>query len=286
LKDANIGNVNPYWYQKINSLAGATNPDITLYFDDVMDNIPAIPTTIMTQWAWNAPPIQWRALSTVLLGGAPSPALSTITKVAWVSFNTENFDIAPQSIPLPVELVSFTGICKDEGIHINWITSSEVNNDYFILEKSEDGNTFEEISRLNGSGTTSTITEYNFTDLLSSDLKMGYYRLRQFDFDGNSHESKMILVDCTNKYALASNVFIFPNPASTTINILINQSAGANTKISIVNLIGQFVYTKDYSLEAGFQSMAIDISNLASGMYQVVVENEYERVVEKIVKGN
>jgi len=55
---------------------------------------------------------------------------------------------------LPVTMVHFNGIEKDCNIVLNWSTSSEENNDYFLLEKSTDGQNFKSIGGVEGRGTT------------------------------------------------------------------------------------------------------------------------------------
>jgi len=286
LKDANIGNINPYWYQKINNLSGSSSPDITLYFDNVQDNIAPLPSLLMAQWAWNAPPVQWRAISGVLINGAASPALSSVTKGAWISFNTENFNLAPQSTPLPVELISFTAECEEDGIKLKWITSSETNNDYFLLEGSDDGISFTTIATLKGAGTTSSPTTYNAIDNIPGVRHHRYYRLIQFDFDGESNESKVIGIDCSGKNVSESIIHWFPNPTFDDLYILISQSFSGDAKVSIVDVLGQVVFAKDFPIASGMQQIKIHMGNFAPGMYQVIVESGYSKQVGKIVKQN
>src|SRR6188508_3341378 len=139
-------------------------------------------------------PLQWNDMGLVTNAGAGSPALSSVTKTAWNIFNTENFNISPQSIPLPVELIDFSANCKDNKVVIHWTSATETNNDYFTLEKSFDGKTFEAVSTLKGSGTTTEIHEYQATDEIS--LQTVYYRLKQTDYDGASSNSDIILINC------------------------------------------------------------------------------------------
>ncbi|MBL0339560.1 MAG: PKD domain-containing protein [Bacteroidetes bacterium] len=284
LKDANLGSINPLWYQKINGLSGTTNPDIRLYFDNLQDAIAPLPNLLMTQWAYNAPPVQWRSISGVLISGLASPNLSSVTKSAWISFNTENFNLAPQSIPLPVELINFTGACDKNDIIIKWSTASEINNDYFTLERSSDGINFEEVARLKGAGTTSALTEYSFVDNNSKSNSSWYYRLNQFDFNGESASSKIITVNCFANTSASALINIYPNPVNTELNIVINQNAQGKAVVRIVNVLGQIVYSKEYPVASGIQQLKIDLGYLAPDIYQVIVESGNERIVEKVVK--
>lgn len=85
---------------------------------------------------------------------------------------------------LPIELLSFDVINKDTYIDINWTTSTETNNDYFVVEKSTDGLNYYEIGNISGAGNSNIVNHYNYSDY---DVNHGttYYRLKQVDYDGN-----------------------------------------------------------------------------------------------------
>lgn len=284
VKDPNIGNINPYWYQKINNISGTTNPDITLFFDNIADNIAPLPSLIMAQWAWNAPPVQWRAISGVTIAGAASPVLSSLTKSAWISFTTENFNLAPQSTPLPVELISFTGTCSNDGINLKWVTASEINNDYFILEGSDDGVAFTEITKIDGAGTTSALTEYFAFDNLQKNNFKRYYRLLQYDFDGVYKESGIIFVNCLNNTNAGTAIEVYPNPTFDYINILILQDIEGDAKISIVNVLGQVILSKVYPVARGMQQIKINLESFAPDMYHILIESGNFQKSVKVVK--
>lgn len=284
LKDPNIGTVNPYWYQKINGLVGTTQPDITLFFDNVADNILAMPSTLMTQWAYNAPPVQWRAISGVFLSGVVSPALSSVTKAAWVSFTTENFNIAPGSVPLPVEMADFTGKCLSNGILVKWSTASELNNDYFLLERSMDGTAFEEIGRIKGKGTYSGLSEYEILDMITTD-RVIYYRLTPVDFNGEASPSRTIVTNCTaNSPGTMPVIGIYPNPFQS--NIILHTESNSEIKLSldVVNVLGQTVMRKILHFDAGIQTTQLELGHLSPGLYQVVIQSDGSRMTEKILK--
>jgi PKD repeat protein len=284
MKDPNIGNINPYWYQKLNGVSGTTNPDITLYFDNVQDNIAPLPSLLMAQWAYNAPPTQWRAISGVLVSGAASPVLSSTTKAAWVSFNTENFNLAPQSIPLPVDYLSFTGSCLQDNITVKWVTASERFNDYFLLERSYDGINYSEIARINGSGTTSSISEYSYEDRDILSGRNVYYRLSQFDFNGDPGDPKLIVVDCRQQVLPYGVAGIYPNPFSSEINIILNHSAPTRKVVTIYDVIGKLVYSEVYVLDAGMHQLTVNLEHLAPGMYQIRIDHEGPTFTSKIIR--
>lgn len=94
----------------------------------------------------------------------------------------EEFVNGNGSTPLPVELIYFNVVVQDH-VNISWATASEINNDYFLVERSEDGSHFYEIGRVGGNGNSNEEIAYSFTDKFAfADIE--YYRLKQVDYDG------------------------------------------------------------------------------------------------------
>jgi hypothetical protein len=112
-------------------------------------------------------------------------------------------------MPLPVELLSFEGTKIDGVNHLIWTTLSEINNDFFIVERSKDGVNFEEISVINGQGNVNTPTFYEITDENHDDC-INYYRLTQTDFNGVLTTFNVVAIDNTKKklkgFKMAINV--------------------------------------------------------------------------------
>ena len=118
-----------------------------------------------------------------------------------------------QGIPLPITLKSFKGVEDEDGITLNWTTSLEDGNDYFILERSIGLNNFEEIGSLHSKGVNGNSHEdlsYSFTD---EDPIPGttYYRLRQVDQDGTASYVGLLALEAKQK---GFSPHIFPNPTS------------------------------------------------------------------------
>jgi len=113
-------------------------------------------------------------------------------------------------IGLPVSLISFTGVpsMDNKSINLKWSTASEINNDYFELEQSKNGETFTAITKVKGAGYSASIKDYSFTDLNPIDGK-NYYRLKQVDIDGVSQNSQIISVNIKNdlEVVISPNVF-------------------------------------------------------------------------------
>lgn len=104
--------------------------------------------------------------------------------------DVEVWDITPI---LPVELIDFYSESSNDGVLLKWETASEINNDRFELYKSIDGINFELLGVVLGNGNSNRIINYEYFDneLIYSNT---YYKLVQFDFDGNLEEYGPIVV--------------------------------------------------------------------------------------------
>ena len=122
-----------------------------------------------------------------------SSALST--------FSPFTLATGPTATALPIELLSFSGDKKDRKNILNWTTASEINNDYFTIEKSYNGFDFEWVGTQKGAGNSNQIINYSLTDHNIRET-INYYRLMQTDFDGEYVFSKTISIDNRNDDSL------------------------------------------------------------------------------------
>lgn len=97
-------------------------------------------------------------------------------------------------ILLPIELTYFNGYKVNENNQLIWTTATELNNDFFTLEKTKDGINFETICIVNGNGSTSVSSSYSTYDY-HVEKTINYYRLKQTDYDGISTFSELISID-------------------------------------------------------------------------------------------
>ena len=169
---------------------------------------------------------------------------------------------------LPIDLIDFKAeLIKQKEIYLNWRTASELNNDYFLVEKSMDGQNWLWVEKIEGAGNSSEEIVYQTVDYINENFSTLYYRLTQVDFDGSSTTSKTISVAIPfEEY----NSSIYPNPFEN--NVTINTTAGA--KLCIINIGGNIVY-QTY-LERNQNQINLDF--LPKGFYIFLVGNEYFKV--------
>src|SRR5690554_2904791 len=116
---------------------------------------------------------------------------------------TAGLDCTP--ISLPVELTFFTGNKTGNINHLSWETATETNNDYFILEHSTDGFSWNEITKEKGAGNSTKINTY-FYDHRDFPLAINYYRLTQVDFDGKRETFEIVSIDNSSDRKLIKTV--------------------------------------------------------------------------------
>jgi hypothetical protein len=168
--------------------------------------------------------------------------------------------------PVPVELTSFSASYNNNKVTLGWITSSELNNQGFEVERKTQSSEWNKIGFVNGNGTTTETNSYQFIDNSISSNKY-YYRLKQVDLDGTFEYSNIVEVDINTvtEFSLNQN---YPNPFNPSTKISFTLPQTANVKLSVFNLLGEKVAELVNETKGpGFYNVDFNGSNLTSGMY-------------------
>ncbi len=157
---------------------------------------------------------------------------------------------------LPVELASFTANAGDAEVILRWVTESEINNEAFLLERSTDGETFELLAEIEGQGTKSEQTQYEYTDRSVYNGQTYHYRLADRDYNGVLTQHKTVTatpnVDGVQKVseAVIKEYTLFPaypNPFNPETMIRFNVPTVNQTvetvNLTVYNMLGQKVVT-------------------------------------------
>ena len=185
--------------------------------------------------------------------------------------------------PVPVTLIKFEAKCTDNRyVELVWSTATETNNDFFTIEKSPDGRNFETLENIKGAGNSNVLMNYSFTDFYPYQNKT-YYRLKQTDFDGTSVTCKTISAQCAVKWDKLSIINIQPNPAENMVYINIGAPDNTEMTLTLSNSAGQTVLKKTFMIEKGSQTLQLDISQYAEGMYMLNMKSpEEEKAPESV----
>ncbi|MEN0048724.1 MAG: T9SS type A sorting domain-containing protein [Bacteroidota bacterium] len=173
---------------------------------------------------------------------------------------------------VPVELLRFDGELVKEKVYLFWETASEINNDYFVVERSIDAKHFIPIGKVKGKGNSLSKVSYSFQEELSSGKhKDYYYRLKQVDFNGTYEYSQSITVQIEIH---KSDIKIFPSPVKDILQII---SGEAIQKVRILDLSGKLVR------EINSERQLIFVSDLESGIYFLEVWQNRKRQLLRFV---
>lgn len=183
------------------------------------------------------------------------------------NFNRTVLDVVIPVPMWPVELTSFTGTQNENGITLKWITASEENNRGFEIEKSAPGSTeWNSLSFITGSGTTTELSSYIFTDNAPAQGS-NLYRLKQIDYDGSENYSPVIEVEFSlpAEFSVSEN---FPNPFNPSTRFTVSLPAESKVTLALYSLSGEMVRTVDLGTrQAGLSQIVLDGTGLTSGTY-------------------
>ena len=179
---------------------------------------------------------------------------------------------------LPVQLISFEGQQKASDIKLRWQTASEVNNDYFKLEKI-DQNAIFPLAYITGSGMSNEVVKYQYTD--ENPVKgENYYRLTQVDYDGSKEVLKTIAVNYNTEQDLTIDKI---QKTANNLVLFLNGKAEGDMQVSLTGIDGRLVkqrLLKAEELNAG--SFQMNISNCNQGYYILRLVNRNHAISRKI----
>ena len=192
------------------------------------------------------------------------------------------------STPLPIELLEFGVIASGNNAVISWKTSSEINNDYFTIKKSNDGFTFFDLAKINAKGFSNSISSYSYSDN-NETVGIKYYKLVQTDFNGNSKAYNICILNIENLPSEIKDVSAFsigPNPFTNEFKIRLTSSEAISVNVILVDESGNKLYNKIQQLTEGINEFSVTCnSNLKPGLCFVYILKENENLFcNKMIK--
>ncbi|MEE9438468.1 MAG: M43 family zinc metalloprotease [Saprospiraceae bacterium] len=179
---------------------------------------------------------------------------------------------------LPIELEYFSAKAKGKNVVLLWLSSVEINNDYYTIAKSNDGVNYTEYAEIPGSGDEIEGDKYEFVDSRAF-TGMNYYRLSQTDLDGTSKIVGYANADIT---VAVSPFTIYPNPSASNKLTLSGLNPNRSYNITVINSVGystQLVVSSDESGE-----YLLNTNDISNGVYYIKVASDSEYYTTKFVK--
>ena len=180
------------------------------------------------------------------------------------------------SVPMAIELVDFKAQVKSQIVILDWTTASEKDNAKFIIERSAgDALQWEKIGFVAGSGTTSAISSYTYTDD-APPAGLSFYRLRSIDFEGKETLSGMLSVYVKT----GTTARLSPNPVQNVLTVTLPKNLPPTTSsLRIYDALGQMI-AEQPALEP---DMEVDMSTFTAGLYWIEIVSEQTSICRHVV---
>jgi len=184
---------------------------------------------------------------------------------------------------LPIELLDFKAELVKDDVELTWVTATEINNDYFTIEKS-DGENFKQIAIIPGAGNSSSTKYYSKIDY-EPFSGTSYYRLKQTDYDGKFTYSDVVSV--TYQPADPGNeedqLLIFPNPSGGNFSVVV-KNATEKVTLTLFDNRGKLVMTESYAADEDNDTHQVMVKGIPSGVYYLKADmGEKIRYTKKLM---
>ncbi|MTI21697.1 T9SS type A sorting domain-containing protein [Fulvivirga sp. RKSG066] len=250
-------------------LSGESNPLVNVTFTASAAEVGTITDLEAQRWngtSWDAP----------LAGQSTTATSVTVPNVSQFS----PWTISGNGAPLPVTLVSFTASAVNKGVELNWVTATEVNNDYFEIQHAVDEINFKTIAKVDGAGNSEKALSYSYLDKMPNE-GANYYRLKQVDFDKTTSYSKPVKVD----YNSLPNVSIeiYPNPVVDKLYINSMQNL-SDVEMTLYASTGAEIGIDAIKQTISDQRTELNLEHLTSGVYLLELNKGIDKQRVRIVK--
>lgn len=177
--------------------------------------------------------------------------------------------VLPAAGPLPVKIISFTGLHNSNANTLFWQSGNEISSKEYVVESSTDGIVFAAIGTVAAAGNSTVTKSYQFTD--DNPAAKTWYRLRMIDINGAEVFSNIISVTFKEKQTQAR---LYPTTSSTAVTVEIAAAKNQSCNICITDAAGHVVVLQTKNLTKGINKLPVNISNLPGGVYYLIVQQE------------
>ncbi|MBA3899979.1 MAG: T9SS type A sorting domain-containing protein [Bacteroidetes bacterium] len=268
-REASLDTINRCEYWMLDRITGTASARVTLGYSDECG--PVDPTFLaISKWDGT----EWTNQGNGTYTG--DTISGTVTSLNLISQFSPFAMASVGSSSMPVSLLEFTAVEKNKQIELKWITASEVNNDYFIIEKSSDGLNFEFSEQVKGAGNSFSEKTYNSIDKTPFN-PYTYYRLTQVDYDGSRESFPIIVVKTSAEKNLSGRAYY----GREGIVVKINSAEPAT--IDVLDMAGNKAFKTTISGSGEEQTVTVPSTYFHPGLYLIYVTNGIEGFIEKVL---
>ncbi|WP_187261261.1 Ig-like domain-containing protein [Pontibacter beigongshangensis] len=217
--------------------------------------------------------------------GTSTFSYTATDEVGITSAEPASYAIVVINSTLPVSLMKFTAQAQQKGVKLDWATATEENNDYFEIERSQDGKTFGAIGKVKGAGNSSMRLDYTFLDA-QAPAGISYYRLKQVDFDGTYTFSKVVTATSKGMVTGTHQTQTYPNPFSDALTVELTTLLAGQAQLQLIDLQGKIVYAKQIEVSKETNRYELPTYSLTPGMYILTITGNGIQEKVKVVKAH
>jgi fibronectin-binding autotransporter adhesin len=271
-----LNNVSLVEYWVCNRTTGTSNITTQLFWEDAtFSGITNYSDVVVAHWNGAA----WENMGASAVNGSnPGDVTSTIMS----SFSPITFGSTFGSNPLPIELLHFNAVLNsNKKIDLNWETATEINNNYFTVEKSIDAFNFEVVVKVKGAGNSTVNTYYSAQDA-NPYSNISYYRLKQTDYNGKFSYSEIQSIEIKGA---ENGMDVFPNPGNgESFNLSFKEKVSPEVLVVLYNSLGEEIFSKIIINDTLSVLIAVDIENkLAPGIYSIIATSNNQIYKKKLL---
>lgn len=260
-----------YWTLTRN--AGTENKNVTLAFDGNSCGVTLLSDLSVAHWDGAI----WQDEGNTATTG--STAAGTITSAVVTWFSPFTLSSVSSENPLPIQLLKFTAFYNGNDVDLNWETASEINNDFFTVERSVDGTQFSEIGRVDGAGNSDHFIPYHSKDRTPF-MGQSYYRLKQTDFNGNYTYSNLAPILIQEEAFNVVNVY--NQTAQNVLEITLSCLVNCMVTVDLYDMTGKKVVALKSIDLSNVSKVLLPIENLSNGIYMLNVSNGIKLISRKV----
>jgi hypothetical protein len=238
-------------------------------------------TTVAAACAWNGFPSTPAEMGTNSPAGSiTATSVGTLTNVtvAGTTFFPD-WTLANYLLPLPVEIIRFTGVCENKNVTLKWTSAHETNSSYYTLEKSYDAINFSVLATVNAVGNSIQNTNYTYVDVSPAEHATTYYRLSETDLNGTKKIFQTIAVtDCNTSKTENGSIYSYNGEISVNIFSLSNQAV----TVTAYDVTGRLIMQNQLYASEGNNSLKFN-PGLAQGVYLFELKSSELTLVKRIL---
>jgi biopolymer transport protein ExbB len=217
--------------------------------------------------------------------------INTCLSPEWIATEFENqnspndfYSIVFNNTPLPVELIDFNVELIDNSVKITWSTATEINNDYFTIEKAINTVNYEVVDEVVGAGNSNSIKQYSYIDDNVFE-GLSYYRLKQTDFDGKFEYFPPQAINNNIEASQFKISTVKPNPFTSQFTVVIESKNAGMADFILSGMNGKRIHDIQIELNEGrTEYNYIDGNKLTSGTYLLNIKKNDIVTTVKIIK--